>query len=263
MTSNLITIIGDVHGITLELQELLDKVPSGSKIISLGDLTDKGPDSSLSCEIMANSGATLVASNHDEKYVDFIRKNRSPESIKNVERRKVYESLSRKAKDYLVSRIPYYEFNSGICVHAGIGPKHNVSSSMDGKTFNEIIRLRYINRNTLEKVSTTHTPEGWGPDIPIEQTWNYQEVYDKRYGTIFHGHNVYSYEQPKLWFERNGERWESYGNEKDDYSLDDLLVCSIDLGGVYGGHLCAAVVDSDTNKVSFLQVKARAEYCAR
>ncbi len=83
-------IIGDVHGCGLELRQLLDKLgyaptdddplpshPAGRRLIFVGDLVDRGPDSvgvvDLVRKLVAAGRAFCVAGNHDEKLLKFLR----------------------------------------------------------------------------------------------------------------------------------------------------------------------------------------------
>lgn len=85
-------IIGDVHGCYKELKKLLKKVkadPDQDRILFIGDLINKGPDSRNVWEIFREMKATCIMGNHElsllhlvdgkshkhSKYLDHLRKN--------------------------------------------------------------------------------------------------------------------------------------------------------------------------------------------
>ncbi len=64
-------IIGDVHGCRLELEALLDAVAftSGDRLIFVGDLIARGPDSLGVLDVARRTGAIIVRGNHEEKLI--------------------------------------------------------------------------------------------------------------------------------------------------------------------------------------------------
>lgn len=260
----MIAIIGDVHGCIEEFRELITllKDKNVDKIVSVGDLTDKGPDSNAVVEHAAKNNVILVNSNHDNKYIEFIKKNRAAGSIQNEHRREIYKSLSHLSKEYLLTAKPYIQFkylkdkkeSNFLVVHGGIGPNHTLSP-LNGNTFNAILRLRYVDKDTLEKVSTIYNIDGsWGPEH--DNVWKWQEVYHGQYGPVFHGHIVENMSHPVYWL--NGKVY-PIENGRTISLNNDSLIFSIDTGCVYGGSLTAAIV-AENGEVEFRSVKALKEY---
>ena len=84
-------IIGDVHGCREELEELLGRLGweldaggrwrqrQGRRLIFVGDLCDRGPDSvgvlELACDLVERGQALLVRGNHDDKLRRYLRGN--------------------------------------------------------------------------------------------------------------------------------------------------------------------------------------------
>ena len=248
-----VAIFGDVHGCLDELALLLNQLKDVDTIVSVGDLTDKGPDSNGCLELVVERGIILVNSNHDDKYIQFLKKNRAASTIKQEHRRILYESLSPKARAYLLTAIPFFRgeydvIKNFIVVHGGIGPNHRLFP-IDGKSYNEILRIRYVDKDTLEKVSTIHNIDGtWGPEH--NNVWKWQEVYHGQYGPVIHGHIVEKLGIPSIW--ENGKRRDF----TEPYSLiAPNTILSIDTGCVYGGALTAAVINKDGG-ISIRQVKS-------
>jgi len=66
-------IIGDVHGCRSELEGLLDQVAfaSGDRLIFVGDLVARGPDSLGVLDVARRTGAIVVRGNHEQKLLDW------------------------------------------------------------------------------------------------------------------------------------------------------------------------------------------------
>jgi Calcineurin-like phosphoesterase len=64
-------IVGDVHGCRAELEMLLDRTgfASGDKLVFVGDVVARGPDSLGVLDILRRTGAVLVRGNHEDKLV--------------------------------------------------------------------------------------------------------------------------------------------------------------------------------------------------
>src|SRR5579883_3083407 len=62
-------IVGDVHGCAAELDALLVRVAFslGDRLVFVGDLIARGPDSLGVLDIARRTGAVLVRGNHEEK----------------------------------------------------------------------------------------------------------------------------------------------------------------------------------------------------
>ena len=65
-------IVGDVHGCSFELSSLLDRVDftSGDRLVFVGDLIARGPDSLGVLDIVRRTGAVVVRGNHEQKLLD-------------------------------------------------------------------------------------------------------------------------------------------------------------------------------------------------
>lgn len=68
-------IVGDVHGCRMELEALLERVDfrSGDRLVFVGDLVARGPDSIGVLDLARRSGAIVVRGNHEQKLLDWRR----------------------------------------------------------------------------------------------------------------------------------------------------------------------------------------------
>lgn len=66
-------IVGDVHGCASELESLLDAVAfsSGDRLVFVGDLIARGPDSLGVLDIARKTGAIVVRGNHEQKLLEW------------------------------------------------------------------------------------------------------------------------------------------------------------------------------------------------
>ncbi len=66
-------IVGDVHGCRTELEALLDRVAfgSGDRLVFVGDLLARGPDSLGVLDIVRSTGAIVVRGNHEDKILQW------------------------------------------------------------------------------------------------------------------------------------------------------------------------------------------------
>ena len=66
-------VVGDLHGMYNTLQELLQKVnfdPTKDRLISVGDLVDRGPDSQKCLELLNEPWFHAVVANHEQMMLD-------------------------------------------------------------------------------------------------------------------------------------------------------------------------------------------------
>jgi hypothetical protein len=66
-------IVGDVHGCRAELDALLDSIAftSGDRLVFVGDLVARGPDSFGVLDVVRRTGAIVVRGNHEQKLLDW------------------------------------------------------------------------------------------------------------------------------------------------------------------------------------------------
>ena len=135
-------IIGDVHGCLDELVELLDTLgydvadpaavvpPAGRKVVFLGDLVDRGPDSVGVVRLvraMVKAGTALcVPGNHDVKLVRHLRGRQVQLTHGLAETAQQFAAVSREereaAADFLDGLVSHYVLDGGrlVAAHAGM-----------------------------------------------------------------------------------------------------------------------------------------------
>jgi len=146
--------IGDIHGESERLRELLEALPLGAddELVFLGDYVDRGPDSRGVIEILLDLEKTVpctfLLGNHESMLLDFLgwtdRRYMGGEAfLANGGERTLasygYRESLRKARrrvrlpktheDFLLGLRLHYHVGDYLFVHAGVGP--NRSSEPD------------------------------------------------------------------------------------------------------------------------------------
>src|SRR5262245_16953556 len=95
-------LVGDVHGCRDELVELLDRVGLGDddRLVLVGDLVARGPDSRGTLDLLMRLGARSVRGNHEDR---VLRARDEPCSPLHPVHRAVAASLEDRHWDYLAS----------------------------------------------------------------------------------------------------------------------------------------------------------------
>jgi len=236
-------IIGDVHGCLDEFQALLDLVSfrrGADRLVSVGDLMDRGPDPVGCVRFAREVGADLVLGNHEEKHLRWRRHEarRAATGKKNpmkpfpLIRQEQNQALSEDDINWITAAPLSLDLGGGlIAVHAGLEPAFKFQDQS-----NAVIRVRYVDEagemvgyadGSLEQPSNTvYWSERWrGPE------------------SVVYGHAVHSLAGPRLDEFPGGA---CYG---------------IDTGCVYGGHL-TAMIWVPGSQPEFAQVPAAREYFA-
>lgn len=165
--TNRVLIIGDIHGMLAELNaliEVFDPQP-GDRIVSVGDLVHKGPDSAGVVKRLRHLGAELVEGNHDGKQTRFRRgidalhlkddtltleeaanriKMTGKEEMVAIERR-----LDADDVVFLAGAKLWIDVPGGIVVHGGILPEWDTLpigdlSKGEKKVWERLTRTRFV-----------------------------------------------------------------------------------------------------------------------
>jgi len=218
-------VVGDVHGMAEALDGLLARLapvpgPEGDRVVFVGDLLDKGPDSVgvvRRIRALRESGVevVLVEGNHEDKHRRFrrnlvVRPEVAAQMGGAEEMAEITANLSPEDVAFLATAVPYVRLDGGfVVVHGGVPP---VLSSLDApKAFDVLCRTRFVSATTGRMLSL-------GTETEADPFW--ATVYDGRFGHVLFGHEPFVGTEPRRFPHATG----------------------LDTGAVYGGSLTAAVV---------------------
>lgn len=228
-------IIGDVHGCSSELRQLLQRLGPkgpGDHIVFVGDLVDKGPDSAgvvrMARKLAEAVRVTLVLGNHEETLLRWLAKDEA--ARRGMKRHAMYsayaDDLTARDVAFLRSAVPYVKL-----------PEHNVLVTHGGVP-TEVLDLpddptetrawsrkqrKYIDRMCRQRyVDDAGAFVALGDVTAQSRFW--AETYDGRFGTVVFGHEPYlGHDKPRRFPHATG----------------------IDLGCVHGGRLAAVVLPDE------------------
>lgn len=108
--------IGDVHGCLPELKEMIRRLKprSSDRVILLGDLINRGPDSADVVRMVYDAGYECLMGNHEYEYLMRFRVE--------PKYRKLHEQLGDELHRWVEARPLYLETDDFIAVHAGMAP---------------------------------------------------------------------------------------------------------------------------------------------
>ncbi len=117
--------IGDIHGCHRELCNLLDKVdftPATDRLIFLGDILNRGPNSIGVLELVHSIPCEVILGNHELGLLQYARARRKK---RNPDFERVLEQMGKQRPYYLswLANLPtFIESPSFLAVHAGLIP---------------------------------------------------------------------------------------------------------------------------------------------
>lgn len=118
-------IIGDIHGCFAELLQLLDKagLSAGDKIISLGDIVDRGPDSLPVVNFFRyNTHTDCVLGNHEFKHINLFWGNLKPAPSQILVIQKLSTLEYAEMVNYFESMPVYCDLPEAIVIHGMLEP---------------------------------------------------------------------------------------------------------------------------------------------
>jgi bis(5'-nucleosyl)-tetraphosphatase (symmetrical) len=239
-------IIGDVHGCSRELNDLLDTVEFGrgkDRLILLGDLVDRGPDAPGVIKIARQTGAECVLGNHDEKLIRFhhhmLRRREDPNYVipmrppygDNVA---AYKGMTEEDWNYLRALPAYLRLSSKwVAVHAGLEPSIPIEQQKESV----LTHMRYVRRATMRMEKKLE-------ELSNEDSIFWTKVWDGPENIVY-GHCVYK-NFPVI-----------------DHSPGGGVCVGIDTGCCFGFRLTALVLEDlegDDPAMDFCSVAAREQY---
>jgi hypothetical protein len=144
MTKRRTLIVGDLHGCRMELEALLAATaysPKEDRLVFVGDVVVRGPDSPGTLGIVKALGATVVRGNHEQK----LLAGRAGTTRLGPEHQRVAQALSE--DDWrTLEAMPFWldlpEHDVRV-VHAGVLPGHDVTDT----SHDALLRMRTIDAN--------------------------------------------------------------------------------------------------------------------
>jgi hypothetical protein len=117
-------VIGDIHGCFFELQALLDKagLTSGDKILAVGDIVDRGPETPEVLDFFQNTpGAQTTMGNHERKHLRGSRGEVKLAESQRISKIQLGEAYPE-ALDWM-SKLPLFlELPEAVIVHGFLEP---------------------------------------------------------------------------------------------------------------------------------------------
>lgn len=242
-------IIGDVHGIPEELEELvlwfLDQGLKPEDIWVLGDILDRGPDSGACVRYCRRMGINSIKGNHEQSILNRwtgILQNRKFKHP-NPDKEKTISQLTQADVDWLEALPPIHVFDDLklILVHGGLWPKIPLFK----QPYHGIIRAQLI------QPWNPGPSKWWGPkckevngfteeEMKLQGWHRWYELYDHPYDVAF-GHSVFQH--PMIY--KNPGAGTCFG---------------LDQGGVFGGWL-TGMLYYGPGDYHIKQIPAKKTYC--
>lgn len=223
--------VGDIHGCIDEFEELLEKLSydaSNDRLILLGDLLDRGPDSVAVVKKARAMNLECVMGNHDYKFMKWYRSQGSRADV--YDRKDYYNQLSDEDIQYIANMPTYIELEDVIAVHAGLKPGILLSNQKK----DDMMYLRYTDAS--RKFISLKTINKVGKEAAGAMFWT-----EFWYGpkSVVYGHNVHSFDEPLI--EEKAPGVTCYG---------------LDTGCCFGGKLTALIWETK----EIVQVQAKKVY---
>ena len=122
--------IGDIHGCVDELRAMIAKLAPRpeDRVILLGDLINRGPDSAGVVAYVAEQGFECLMGNHDHEYLS--------EYEESTKYKKLHRQLGPDLHNWLAERPLYIEDEAFLAVHAGLQPDTHPAKTRTGILLN-------------------------------------------------------------------------------------------------------------------------------
>jgi bis(5'-nucleosyl)-tetraphosphatase (symmetrical) len=225
-------IIGDVHGCFAELLELLSLLEVSlinDRLIFLGDLVHKGPESAEVLNFVFEKKYEVILGNHDDFFLNALQGKTKPYEEFNDILQRLKMEKEKLIKWYLSCPLSL-EGLDWIAIHGGLDPKGKVLMKLDKEI---LLNLRYW--NTLKnKPSYYNGHDGIKPGCVPWYDCLEEEVYQNK--RIFYGH----WAKIEVQMNRNGK------------------IIGLDTGCCYGGKLSGYIIEE--NKLIQVSSKQKKQF---
>lgn len=223
--------VSDVHGCLVELKQLQAKLnynPDEDRMILLGDLIDRGPDSAGVVRYARETKLECIMGNHEHKFIKWFRSQGTRVDV--YDKRAFYADLSDQDITYIHDMPLYIELEDVVAVHAGLKPGIAISN----QTKDDLMYLRYTDSDrkfiSLKKINKL------GKEATGAKFWT--EFWQGPKSVVY-GHNVHSYEDPRI-----------------EEVSPGVFCYGIDTGCCFGGRLTALIWETK----EIVQIQAERAY---
>jgi diadenosine tetraphosphatase ApaH/serine/threonine PP2A family protein phosphatase len=197
--------IGDIHGCAHEFEELLKtlNIQSDDRVIQLGDLINRGPDSRGVIELARAYGVESILGNHELRLLKALREG-SPKILKDYDLDTI-KQLQSKDWEY-IERLPKFKYFGNeklVFIHGGFLP-------------NKLWHTQSVEVITNIQVIDANGKPAKRSDAPKAPVW------------------------AEKW---EGPPFVIYGHTPGPKIIKHKYAIGIDTGCVYGGHLTAYIVE--------------------
>jgi len=233
MAINRTIIVGDIHGCIDEFDELIKKLSydkNNDRIILLGDLIDRGPDSIAVVRRAREMNLECVMGNHEHKFLKWLRSSGSNVDV--YDRLPHYTQFSDEDINYIMQMSTYIKLpiHDTVVVHAGM----RTGITLSNQSKDDLLHIRYIDSDhkfiSLKKINKL------GKAATGAQFWT--EFWTGPESVIY-GHNVHDYNDPRI-----------------EEVSPGVMCYGLDTGCCFGGKLTALIVETK----EIIQIQAKRSY---
>jgi len=233
MESKRTIVVSDIHGCIDEFEELLKTLSykkEKDRLILLGDLIDRGPDSVGVVRKAREMDLECVMGNHEHKFMKWYKSFGSANDV--YDRRPHYTQFTDEDVNYIARMDNYILLpdHNIVVVHAGMRP----GVSLRHQTKDDLYYIRYMDSDSkfisLKKINRL------GKDATGAHFWT---EYWTGPESVVYGHNVHSFETPLI-----------------EEVRPDVFCYGLDTGCCFGGRLTAMVIETK----EIVQVQAKRTY---
>jgi len=244
-----VTFVGDVHGCYEELLELcqrclFNRVEAGERVVFLGDLVDRGPQSAACVELVRemqmlySDRVECIMGNHEDWHIRYhhhrieeVTEGKLNPMEMIPEHEQTFRELNSSQRVWLSERPIYWSGLGFIAIHGGI-PK--IARNFDDFFSKNVKRITMRLRKVDEKQKMISYQLHHSDDEVEGSPWG--DLYDGRLGYAVYGHQVYKEVQ------------------------SHNLALGIDTGCCFGGKLTAARFVEGSESPELVQIPAKRVY---
>jgi len=224
-------IVGDIHGCIDEFEELLQVLSynkDNDRLILLGDLIDRGPDSVAVVQKARKMDLECVMGNHEYKFVKWYKSSGSRADV--YDRRDYYTKFTDEDINYIFRMPTYIKIGDTVIVHAGVKPGIPISA----QSKDDLMYLRYT--DSQKRFISLKTVAKLGKEAAGAHFWT--EFWTGPESVVY-GHNVHSMTDPLI-----------------EEVLPGVTCYGLDTGCCFGGKLTAMILETK----EIVQVQAKRTY---